>query len=300
MLDASRIVSVSVLRLRRAAGGLPGRSPRPGMKLHAHISSSVTWRTATPFECALPIRSRSDVKAIHMSWSGQGPGGRRAIITAICARRLIQAALEPDREKRVFFRAGSPLPMRHARPASVPRHPTPFRDRDALRRRCRAPRVRAVCRASRACLERTGGPSRLPHSRMSAGPISPSPVTNQLIIRAMFEAGSRLDDDPDLPASCRASMLRAAEGSCAARTVPATRTAHDEGSSSSESPALEHRRIISWFVTGEGEIARPTFSNAANGSGRPSFQACSGCAGKQLEPAARDIATSASRSRKWR
>src|SRR6266850_7233569 len=79
---------------------------------------------------ASAIRSRSDVKVIHMSWSGQGPGGRRGYHHGNLREALIRAALELIAQKGpAGFTFADAARWAGVSSAAPYRH---FRDRDAL------------------------------------------------------------------------------------------------------------------------------------------------------------------------
>src|SRR5438874_12126592 len=87
------------------------------------------WQLGPGSECAC-YPSRSHVKAFHMSWSGQGPGGRRGYHHGNLREALIQAALDLIAAKGpAGFTFAEAARSAGVSPAAPYRH---FRDRDEL------------------------------------------------------------------------------------------------------------------------------------------------------------------------
>src|SRR6516165_2442435 len=205
-------------------------SPRPKMvALPSTIAASTARnRSSRPRRTkphnAPASRPQTDVKAFHMSWSGQGPGGRRGYHHGNLREALIQAALDLIAKKGpAGFTFADAARWAGVSAAAPYRH---FRDRDALV----------------ADVARRGFELFATHLDQAWNDGRPDPFTafenagraylafahdEPAYYSAMFEAGLALEDDPALREVAERSfaVLREASETLCARLPPGQRAA---------------------------------------------------------------------------
>src|ERR1700746_1303473 len=165
------------------------------------------------------LRSRFDVKLLNMSWSGQGPGGRRGYHHGNLREALIQAALDLIAKKGpagfTFADAARSAGVSSAAPY---RH---FRDRDALI----ADVARRGFELFAAHLDHAwndGRPDPFAAFEHIGRAYLPFARDEPAYYSAMFEAGLSFDDDPALRQTADRSfaVLRQASDALWARLPP--------------------------------------------------------------------------------